>query len=257
MSVNIVVLTDAITVNGKKLHEVSLPDCIDRVLAGAGPNMSYEFLRGKKVIELTGPLECINRALEFFTPTFVNIDRIDNDEQIKTLHSHQHITLVRYVGPKVNPELLKCVWNAYVSGDQITICKVEVKNQTPPDMPPVLPKIGNDFKFVPLGVVPEKPPVCSQKMLGVLVACYTDMMKNDNVPKNIGPCKELMAENLEDIVKDFCAKNNMYDLAKFRALNRFGILKFTDFDKMNELTKLHCSPKQAAKLAKLEEINNY
>ena len=153
----VMVVSNAVVVNGKQLHEVLLPDVIDMVISDSDAKMSYEFLRNKKVCELTGPIESVNRALQFFTPHFINIDRIENDEQVKLLElirSNTYIVVIRHVSPSVNLSLFDDMHNVFLS----TIVTRRLQPKVTPQEPPKVAYsddvpwryVGNEFKYRPL-----------------------------------------------------------------------------------------------------------
>jgi hypothetical protein len=231
-TVNIIVLADnAIGVNGKKLNEVSLPDVIDRVIAGSS-TASYEFLRNKNVIELTGELNDINRALVFITPKFINIDRIDNDEQIANIPK-AYMTIIRYVTPEVNMELFGSRNDLYLPTRNLLKKKTTTQQGE---------------------TAPREQLVSSEDVLDILIKHRDSMLHNKGLT-GYELVRKSIAENIDVIIRDFCSKNDMYSLAKFRAFNRYCALRIVDFDKMNELTNLYCSEKQYIKLEKMEKIN--
>lgn len=114
MTVTIVVTSENVLVNNKKLHEVSLPECINTVFADGGPDMSYEFLRGKKVFELAGSLNNINTAIKYFTPALVNIDKIEKNDQIPEIPFVDKV-IIRYISPQVNLDLFNNRYNIFIS----------------------------------------------------------------------------------------------------------------------------------------------
>lgn len=128
MSTTVIVVTpEAILVNDKKLHEVPLPECITSVLANGGPDMSYGFLKGKKVFELTGPLDGIKAAVKYFTPSIIIIDKIESNDQIPEIPTASTV-IIRQVSPQVNLDLLGDDYDVFIphrsaKQTQITACE--------------------------------------------------------------------------------------------------------------------------------------
>jgi hypothetical protein len=222
MFTRVTVINNNFFVNGKKLHEVALPDCIDCVVANSGPDTSYEFLRNKNVLELTGPLESVNRALEYFTPRYINIDRIDSDEQVNKIPKTQNV-MVRYIGPDVNIDLFRNRHDVYLSA-----LSLSEKNET-----------------IPL----------SKQMLIRLDSHLNYLERTNKLPSGLDETKQLLSGNLDNIIKDFCSLNDMYGLAKFINLSRYSFLKFANQDLIDKIIDANCTPKQKEKIIKLKSIN--
>lgn len=145
----IMVVADHVTVNGKQLHEVLLPNEIDMVISDSSNEMSYKFLKDKKVCELTGPIESVNRALQFFTPYIVNIDAISNNEQIKLIPNNDlYLVTIRYINSNVDLSLLSDMNNVFLPTNITQRLQPKV---TPPEPEQLNIKIGNDFKHIPFG----------------------------------------------------------------------------------------------------------
>ncbi len=152
----IMVVADHVTVNGKQLHEVLLPNEIDMVISDSSNEMSYKFLKDKKVCELTGPIESVNRALQFFTPYIVNIDAILNNEQIKLIPNNDaYLVTIRYINSNVDLSLLNDMNNVFLPTNIIQRLQPKVIPPEPKVIPPepeqLNIRIGNDFKHTPFG----------------------------------------------------------------------------------------------------------
>jgi molybdopterin-guanine dinucleotide biosynthesis protein A len=234
MSTNIMIASNNVTVNGKKMNEVCLPKYITLVIADGSSDFSYEFLSDKNVIELTGPLESINKALEYFTPQFINIDRIDNNDQIKLLPKIPVNMFIRYIGPNVNLELFKNMYNIYLPTTVVWKTPTQTDNM--------------------INQSPDNDNFSTKTILAALAEQKNRITKGWS-QQEYEPIKVFIVNNLDLIVKKFCTENDIYGLATFRALNRYCALKFSDEAYMNVLVEKHCSEKQRLKLEKLEKID--
>ena len=233
MSTNVYVSDRDITVNGKNLHEVILPECVDRVIAGSSC-MSYEFLKNKKVVEVCGKLDGVNQALRYFTPRFINIERIDNDDQVSKIPTG-YVVVIVYVSSNVNLELFNNRYDIFLSP-----ARIPFSNKTTPTKCVV----KNEVKVR----------VTSAELLSELQQVFKDFVKTNKIPDTLEEIKTVLAVNVEEIVKDCCKYNNMYELTKLKNINKYTLFKFCEQKVLDDLADKYCTAKQRKKLDKLDSI---